>query len=95
MTVADLWALNMNAPLSQTTGLDGYAHSAGFGPTAAADQQWMADNNRFVIADTVLGEKMAGLRVKDENGERLMLNEPLIPKSVISDSVGIHKTVIF
>jgi imidazolonepropionase-like amidohydrolase len=78
LTVADLWSLNMNRPLSQTTGLDGYAHSAGFGPISPADQKWFAKNNRFVIPNTVLGEKMAGLRVKDENGKKLMLKEPLI-----------------
>lgn len=78
LTVADLWSLNMNRPLSQTTGLDGYAHSAGFGPISAADQKWFAENNRFVIPNTVLGEKMAGLRIKEENGQKLMLKEPLI-----------------
>jgi imidazolonepropionase-like amidohydrolase len=78
MTVADLWALNMNAPLSQSTGLDGYAHTAGFGSVSPVGQQWMADNNRFVVGTSVLGEALSGLRVKDENGERHMLNEPLI-----------------
>lgn len=77
-TVADLWMLNMNRPLTQTTGLDGWAHSAGFGPVSTADQKWFAENERFVIGNAVLGEKMAGLRVKDENGEKLMLKEPLI-----------------
>lgn len=78
LTVADLWMLNMNRWISQTTGLDGYAHSAGFGPTAQADQEWMGENGRFVIGNAVLGEKMGGLRVKEENGEKLMLKEPLI-----------------
>ena len=30
LTIADLWMLNMNRPLMQTTGLDGWAHSAPF-----------------------------------------------------------------
>lgn len=78
LTVADLWMLNMNRWISQTTGLDGWAHSAGFGPTSQADQKWLAANNRFVIGNAVLGEKMGGLRVKEENGKKLMLKEPLI-----------------
>jgi imidazolonepropionase-like amidohydrolase len=78
LTVADLWSLNMNRWISQTTGLDGYAHSAGFGPVSQADQKWMAANKRFVIGNAVLGEKLGGLRVKEENGQKLMLKEPLI-----------------
>lgn len=78
VTVADLWMLNMNRWVSQTTGLDGYAHSAGFGPTSPDDQKWFAENDRFVVANVVLGEKMGGLRVRDEGGQKLMLSEPLI-----------------
>ena len=38
----------------------------------------MADNDRFVISTANVGEKLAGARVKDENGAQLMKNEPLI-----------------
>jgi imidazolonepropionase-like amidohydrolase len=78
LTIADLWMLNMNRPLMQTTGLDGWAHSSTFAVAPKADHEWMAKNNRFVIATANVGEKLGGMRVKDENGQRLMLNEPLI-----------------
>ena len=78
LTIADLWMLNMNRPLMQTTGLDGWAHSAPFAVAPKSDHEWMAKNNRFVIATANVGEKMGGMRVQDENGQRLMLNEPLI-----------------
>jgi len=78
LTIADLWMLNMNRPLMQTTGLDGWAHSAPFSVAPMSDHEWMAKNNRFVIATANVGEKMGGMRVKDENGQRLMLKEPLI-----------------
>ena len=78
LTIADLWMLNMNRPLMQTTGLDGWAHSAPFAVAPKSDHEWMAKNNRFVIATANVGEKMGGMRVKDEKGQRLMLKEPLI-----------------
>ncbi|MEH6550684.1 MAG: amidohydrolase family protein [Pseudomonadales bacterium] len=78
LTIADLWMLNLNRPLMQTTGLDGWAHSAPFGLAAKSDHEWMAENNRFVIATANVGEKLGGMRVKDENGQRLMLKQPLI-----------------
>ena len=78
LTIADLWMLNMHRPLMQTTGLDGWAHSAPFAVAPKSDHEWMAKNNRFVIATANVGEKMGGMRVKDEKGQRLMLNEPLI-----------------
>jgi imidazolonepropionase-like amidohydrolase len=78
LTIADLWMLNLNQPLMQTTGLDGWAHSATFAVAPKADHEWMAKNNRFVIATANVGEKLGGMRVKDENGKRLMLKEPLI-----------------
>jgi imidazolonepropionase-like amidohydrolase len=78
LTIADLWMLNMNRPLMQTTGLDGWAHSSTFAVAPKADHEWMAKNNRFVIATANVGEKLGGMRVKDENGQRLMLKQPLI-----------------
>ena len=78
LTIADLWMLNMNRPLMQTTGLDGWAHSAPFSVAPKSDHEWMAKNNRFVIATANVGEKLGGMRVKDEKGQRLMLKEPLI-----------------
>ena len=78
LTVADLWGLNMNRMIMQTTGLNGWAHTGSFVKVAEEDLQWMVDNDRFLISTITVGEKMAGDRVKDENGEKLMLNEPLI-----------------
>ena len=78
LTVADFWSLNLNRMIMQTTGLDGWAHSGAFEKVLPEDQQWMADNDRFVIATATVGEKLAGQRVKDEDGERLMAEEPLI-----------------
>ncbi len=78
LAVADLWGLNMNRTWMEVTGLDGWAHTGAFGDVSREDLQWMADNNRVQISTITVGEKMAGARVKDEDGQRLMLNEPLI-----------------
>ena len=78
LVVADLWGLNMNRMIMQVTGLDGWAHTGAFAEVAKEDVQWMADNDRIQISTIVVGEKLAGARVKDENGRRLMLGEPLI-----------------
>jgi imidazolonepropionase-like amidohydrolase len=78
LVVADLWGLNLNRMIMQNTGLNGWAHSGAFVKVHAEDHQWMADNDRFVISTANVGEKLAGARVKDENGAQLMKNEPLI-----------------
>jgi hypothetical protein len=78
LTIADLWMLNLNRQVMQTTGLDGWAHSGGFVVAPKADHEWMAKAGRFVIGTANVGEKLGGMRVKDENGQRLMLKEPLI-----------------
>jgi hypothetical protein len=78
LTTADLWMLNLNRQIMQTTGLDGWAHSGGFAVAPKADQEWMAKAGRFVIGTANVGEKLGGMRVKDEKGKRLMLREPLI-----------------
>lgn len=78
LTVSDLWMLNLNRQVMQTTGLDGWAHSGGFSVAPDKDQNWMAENNRFVIGTANVGEKLGGMRVKDENGARSMLKQPLI-----------------
>lgn len=78
LTVADLWGLNMNRMIMQVTGLDGWAHTGAFADVSEEDMQWMADNDRFMISTINVGEKMAGDRVKDEDGQKLMLDEPLI-----------------
>jgi imidazolonepropionase-like amidohydrolase len=75
---ADLWGLNMNRGWMQITGLDGWAHTGAFFDIAKEDLQWMADNNKVLITTMTVGEKMAGARVKDEAGQQLMLEEPLI-----------------
>ena len=38
----------------------------------------MADKDRFVISTMTVSEKMAGMRVIDEDGQKLMLDEPVI-----------------
>jgi imidazolonepropionase-like amidohydrolase len=78
VVVADLWGLNMNRMIMQITGLDGWAHTGAFVEVSREDLQWMADNGRFVISTITVGEKLAGARVKDEDGRQLMLQEPLI-----------------
>ena len=78
LTISDLWMLNFNREIAQTTDLDGWAHTSGFALAPQADHEWMAKNNHFVIGTANVGEKLAGLRVKEENGKRLMLKEPLI-----------------
>ena len=78
ITVADLWGLNMNKMTMRVTGLDGWAHTGAFMNVSREDAQWMADNGRFLISTLTVGEKMAGARVKDEDGKQLMFNEPLI-----------------
>jgi imidazolonepropionase-like amidohydrolase len=76
--VADFWGLNLNRGIMQNIGLDGWAHSGAFVKVPADDHKWMADNDRFVISTANVGEKLAGARVKDEKGAKLMLKEPLI-----------------
>jgi imidazolonepropionase-like amidohydrolase len=78
LTVADLWGMNMDKMVMRVTGLDGWAHTGAFMNISEEDVQWMTDNNRFLISTINVGEKMAGARVADENGNRLMFNEPLI-----------------
>ncbi|MGI9329290.1 MAG: amidohydrolase family protein [Gammaproteobacteria bacterium] len=77
-TVADLWSLNLDTMWMQSTGLDGWAHTGGFDIAPKANHKWMAENDRFVIGNAVLGEQLSGLRVADEAGQRLMASEPLI-----------------
>jgi len=77
-TVADLWDLNLDRTFMMATGLDGWAHSAGFEVVGAEEHKWMAENDRFVVVTANVGEKLSGLRVKDEGGQRLQLREPLI-----------------
>jgi len=78
LTVADLWGMNMDKMVMRVTGLDGWAHTGAFMDIYDEDMQWMKENDRFLISTITVGEKMAGARVPDENGGKLMLNEPLI-----------------
>ena len=77
-TIADLWMLNLNRQISQTTGLTGWAHTGGFNVAPMEDHEWMAENNRFVISTIILGEFLSGNRVSEENGSKAMLKDPLI-----------------
>jgi imidazolonepropionase-like amidohydrolase len=70
--------LNLDKVFMMATGLDGWAHSAGFEIVGQDDQEWMAANDRFVVVTANVGEKLSGLRVADERGQRLQLKEPLI-----------------
>ena len=64
-SVADLWQLNMDVDWMRMTGLDGWAHSSPFEVSRQANE-WMAANDRFVIATANVGEKLSGLRVKED-----------------------------
>jgi imidazolonepropionase-like amidohydrolase len=77
-TIADLWMLNLNRQISQTTGLTGWAHTGGFNVAPMEDHKWMAKNKRFVISTIILGEFLSGNRVGEEKGSNAMLKEPLI-----------------
>lgn len=74
--VADLWQLNMDADWMRMTGLDAWAHSSPF-PVSQEANEWMAANDRFVIATANVGEKMSGLRVR-EDPEQSFFDIPLI-----------------
>jgi len=76
--IADLWMLNLNRQISQTTGLHGWAHTGGFNVAPMEDHKWMAENNRFVISTILVGEFLSGNRIGDEKGSKAMLKEPLI-----------------
>ena len=74
--VADLWQLNMDVDWMRMTGLDGWAHSSPFEVPDSANE-WMAANDRFVIATANVGEKMSGLRVKEDT-EQSLFDNPLV-----------------
>ena len=97
LVVADLWGLNMNRMWMQIVGLDGWAHTGTFVDVSREDLQWMADNNRVHISTITVGEKLAGARVKDENGQKLMLAEPLIVdiwgKAVVEDFYRVYPQI--
>ena len=76
-TVADLWQLNMDDNWMRMTGLHGWAHSSPF-PVSDSANKWMAENNRFVIATANVGEKMSGLRVKDDGDKQSFFSNALI-----------------
>ena len=77
VAVADLWQLNMDADWMKMTGLDGWAHSSPFAVTEEANK-WMAANDRFAIVTANVGEKMSGLRVKDDGDNQSFFKNPLI-----------------
>jgi imidazolonepropionase-like amidohydrolase len=59
------------------TGLDGWAHSSPFVVTDFANK-WLADNDRFVIATANVGEKMSGLRVKEDGDKQSLFKNSLV-----------------
>ena len=85
--VADLWQLNTDVDWMKMTGLDGWAHSTPFEVPESANI-WMAENDKFVIATANVGEKLAGVRVK-EDSEQSFYSNPLIVdiwgKEVVED----------
>jgi len=76
-TVADLWKLNMSADWMRTTNLSGWAHATP-NPASKEGLEWMVENDKFVIATMNVGEKMSGMRVKDENGSEAIFKNPLV-----------------
>ena len=76
--IADLWMLNFNKQVAQTTGLHGWAHTGGFEVAPMKYHEWMEENDRFVIPTINVGEMLSAGRVLDEDGSRGMLEEPLI-----------------
>lgn len=76
IAIADLWQLNMDVDWMRMTGLNGWAHSTPFEVPDSANA-WMAQNDRFVIATAVVGEKMSGLRVKEDD-EQSFFDNPLV-----------------
>lgn len=95
-TIADLWKLNMSADWMRTTNLSGWAHATP-NPVSEDGLKWMAESGKFVVATMVLGEAMAGLRVKDENGSEATFENPLVVniwgKEVIRDFYDSYPTV--
>jgi imidazolonepropionase-like amidohydrolase len=87
-TIADLWQLNMDHSWMQMTGLNGWAHSSPFEVSDLANK-WMADNDRFIIATANVGEKMSGLRIKDDGDKQSFFHNPLVidiwGKQVVQD----------
>lgn len=77
VAVADLWQLNMDGDWMRMTGLDGWAHSSPF-VVSPETNKWMAKNDRFVIATANVGEKMSGLRVKDDGDKQSFFKNRLI-----------------
>ena len=75
--VADLWQLNMSSDVMRMTGLHGWAHATP-NPVSQEGLDWMSENDKFVVANAVLGEKMSGSRVKEEDDSKAMLDNPLI-----------------
>ena len=88
VAVADLWQLNMDVDWMKMTGLNGWAHSSPFAVTEDANK-WMAANDRFVIVTANVGEKMSGLRVKDDGDNQSFFENPLVVdiwgKEVVAD----------
>lgn len=74
--VADLWQMNMDVDWMKMTGLHGWAHSTPFDVSPSANA-WMAANDRFVIATANVGEKLSGLRVKEDK-EQSFFDNPLV-----------------
>jgi imidazolonepropionase-like amidohydrolase len=75
--VADLWQMNFSADWMRMTGLDGWAHAS---PYKAGDDglKWMAENDRFVVPTITVGEKLSGLRVKDDGDNQSFFDNPLV-----------------
>ena len=75
--VADLWQLNMSGDYMRASGLHGWAHASPY-PMDKASLEWMAANDKFVVATANVGEKMSGLRVKEDGDKQSFFENPLI-----------------
>ena len=95
-TIADFWKMNMDTIIMEATGLDGWAHSSPM-PVSADDNEWMTDNDRFVIVTANVGEMLSGMRVIDEDGSRAMLQESLIVdiwgEDIVSDFYDLYPRI--
>ena len=94
--IADLWQLNMSAEWMRMTGLHGWGHASPY-PVTQESLKWMADNDRFVIATMNVGEKLAGLRIKDDGDKQSFFNNPLVMdiwgEEVVRDFYASYPTV--
>ena len=75
--VADVWQMNFSVDWMRMTGLDGWAHASPY-RAGNSGMNWMAENNKFVVPTITVGEKLSGLRVKDDGDKQSFFDNPLV-----------------